>query len=117
VNSPLKNKELPLWLQFTALFVLWAVWLGLVVWVQWREVLIKTAGRYFAEPSEVYAPLLVGIPLVLFFSELLFLRRVGPPARLPLHHRLLYYVHVGLMPLAGLIILIGCVMATTKIRD
>jgi hypothetical protein len=97
------KKELPLAVQFAAMYVLWLAWLAAVVGVQWRAWVLSQYFETYASPAEVYLPLFGGIPLVLGAAGHIFLKRAGPADKLGVAHRFLYG-GIELLSILGLLI-------------
>ena len=106
-----KNKELPLSIQFTVLFILWSVWLVAVVVVIRREWKLRDEMRYYDLPFVIYQLLFVAFPLVLFVAGTVFLLRARPIEKHSLAHRALYYVVGGLTLAAVAVLLSGGIWA------
>ncbi len=101
-----ENKELPLSIQFTALFFLWSVWLvaiGVVIWREWR---LQHEMRYYDLPFIIYQLLFVAFPLVLVVAGTVFLLRARPIERLRPVHRVQYYV-LGSLTLVAVAVLLS----------
>lgn len=101
-----KDKELPLSVQFTALFFMWSVWLVAIVVVIRRERRLNDEMRYYDLPFIIYQLLYVAFPLVLVVAGTVFLMRARPIERFRPIHRMLCY-GVGGLTLAALAVLLS----------
>ena len=107
LKNETKNKELPISIQFAAMFFLWSVWLMAVVVVIWRERKLRDQMRYYDIPFIIYQLLFVAFPLVLVVAGTVFLLRVRPIEKFGPVHRVLYYVFGGLT-LVAVTVLLSC---------
>lgn len=101
-----KNNELPLNVQFAALFLLWSIWSGVAGFVVWRAWELKQQWRYYDIPFVVYPLVFSAMPLFLVGLGILVVGRVKP-SELGQGQRALYYL-VGLVTAVGVIMLVTC---------
>ena len=107
MQHPPKNKELPLSVQFAALFFLWTSWFVAGVFVIWRERKLEDEMRYYDWPFLVYQLLFAAIPLALAVAGTVFLLRVTSITQLNSINRLLCYV-VGGLTFVAVAVLLSC---------
>jgi hypothetical protein len=121
LGNPIIRTELPLWLQYSALGVLWVIWGAALGWVWWRANENAKVSCVFATPYQVYEPLLAGFPLVLGVTGLLFLWRMRPGDEMSFIHHCLYKLIACLTIGAGLMFVFGGLMTfshlTCTIRE
>ena len=110
-----KNKELPISVQFAALFFLWSVWIVAIVAVIRRDVKLRSEERYYDLPFIIYQLLFVAFPLVLFVAGMVFLLRTGPIEKHGAIHRLLYYV-LGSLTIVTAVVLSTCGIWALSLR-
>jgi hypothetical protein len=95
------KQELPLPLQYAALFLVWIVWIAAAALVWWKARRYARYALTFADPGLVYGTVLSYMPLVVMIAGALFLLRARPVADLPRRYRILYRVVAALTLLAG----------------
>jgi hypothetical protein len=117
----IRNRELPLPVQYLAMSALWVTWLSTVAWVWWRERYNMRIAVHFEYPALVYSLLLAAMPLVLILTGWLFLHRIRQSAELPTGYRRLRRVFELLTYLAVIVFvsggLIACLSLPAKIRE
>ncbi len=96
MSHDVRNRELPLPLQYAAMSALWLAWLAAAAWAVWKEQQYARIGLYFTDPQLILVLLLFGFPVVLSGADVMLLRRMGPMSKLSGVHRRWYCVFVCL---------------------
>jgi hypothetical protein len=106
MENAIRNKELPIPLQFAALVILWLLWASAVAYVLWKQHAMRARGVDYAEPFAVFSLVYAAFPLVLVVAGILFLRRLRPVDNLSSAHRVFYHVVAGLTYFGAAVFLI-----------
>jgi hypothetical protein len=77
------DRELPPWAQLASLLGLWAIWIGVAIYVIAREQWLNENWRYYQDPALIYSLLFFWEPLPLVLLGMMYLRRSSPEMRRP----------------------------------